>query len=146
MTRFEAWLLHLSSALVGGTGLAYAWMRYLATPVDPFAVVGHPWQPAVQHLHVLVAPLAVLALGALLRAHAWTALRLGVREGRRSGLVLLGTVLPMIASGYLLQVTGDPAWRQAWVAVHLVTSGLWLTGHAAHAWRARRARRAAHPD
>lgn len=140
MTRFEAWLLHLSSLAVGGTGLVYAWMRYLATPEDPFAVVGHPWQGAVQHLHLLGAPLSVLAIGSLLRLHAWTALRLGVRDGRRSGLLLLASALPMIASGYLLQVTGEPGWRSVWVGVHLVASGLWIAGHVAHAWRAVRAR------
>ncbi|HPK65509.1 MAG TPA: hypothetical protein PKX99_02905 [Thermoanaerobaculia bacterium] len=65
MSRIEAWLLHIGSLLVGGTGLVYAWMRYVATPADPDAVVSHPWQPMVQHLHVLTAPLLVLAIGAL---------------------------------------------------------------------------------
>ncbi|MCZ7652978.1 MAG: hypothetical protein M5U13_18120 [Thermoanaerobaculia bacterium] len=140
MSRFEAWLLHLGSVLVGGTGLVYAWMRYLAVPADPEAVVGHPWQPAVQHLHVLTAPLLVLAVGALFHAHAWTALRLGVRDGRASGLVLLASALPMIASGYLLQTAVDPGWRRLWVAVHLVSSGLWIAGHLAHVARRLRGR------
>lgn len=140
MSRFEAWLLHLGSVLVGGTGLVYAWMRYLAVPADPEAVVGHPWQPAVQHLHLLTAPLLVLAVGALFHAHAWTALRLGVRDGRASGLVLLASALPMIASGYLLQTAVDPGWRRLWVAVHLVSSGLWIAGHLAHVARRLRGR------
>lgn len=140
MSRFEAWLLHLGSVLVGGTGLVYAGMRYLAVPADPEAVVGHPWQPAVQHLHVLTAPLLVLAVGALFHAHAWTALRLGVRDGRASGLVLLASALPMIASGYLLQTAVDPGWRRLWVAVHLVSSGLWIAGHLAHVARRLRGR------
>lgn len=143
MSRFEAWLLHLGSLLVGGSGLVYAWMRYLAVPADPDAVVGHPWQPAVQHLHVLAAPLLVLAVGALFHAHAWTALRLGVRDGRASGLVLLASALPMIASGYLLQTAVEPGWRRLWVAVHLVSSGLWIAGHLAHV--ARRLRRRTPP-
>lgn len=140
MSRFEAWLLHLGSVLVGGTGLVYAGMRYLAVPADPEAVVGHPWQPAVQHLHLLTAPLLVLAVGALFHAHAWTALRLGVRDGRASGLVLLASALPMIASGYLLQTAVDPGWRRLWVAVHLVSSGLWIAGHLAHVARRLRGR------
>lgn len=140
MSRFEAWLLHLGSVLVGGTGLVYAWMRYLAVPADPEAVVGHPWQPAVQHLHVLTAPLLVLAVGAFFHAHAWTALRLGVRDGRASGLVLLASALPMIASAYLLQTAVDPGWRRLWVAVHLVSSGLWIAGHLAHVARRLRGR------
>ena len=138
MTRLEAWLLHLANLAVAGTGLVYAWMRYVATPADPFSVVGSPWQPTVQHLHVLFAPALVLTLGMVLRPHAAMALRLGMRSGRRSGLTILATAAPMIASGYLLQIATEPAWRRAWIAVHLATSALWLLGYAVHqiaAWR-----------
>lgn len=135
MSRIEAWLLHLGSLLVGGTGLVYAWMRYFATPADPDAVVSHPWQPMVQHLHVLTAPLLVLAIGALFHSHAWTALRLGVRDGRASGLAMLVAALPMIASGYLLQTAVEPGWRRLWVGIHLVAAGLWIAGHLVHAGR-----------
>jgi hypothetical protein len=31
-------------------------MRCLAEPADEWAVVNHPWQPHLQHLHVLAAP------------------------------------------------------------------------------------------
>jgi hypothetical protein len=136
--RLEVWLLHLANLAVGGTGLVYAWMRYVATPADPFSVVGSPWQPTVQHLHVLFAPALVLGLGMVLRPHAATALQLGLRSGRRSGLTILATAAPMIASGYLLQTATEPAWRRAWIAVHLATSALWLLGYAIHqvaAWR-----------
>ena len=30
-------------------------MAYFATPTDEFAVVNHPWQPAVRDLHILAA-------------------------------------------------------------------------------------------
>ena len=56
MNRTEAWFVHLSTLLVGITGVIYAIMRYLMEPTDPFSVVNHPWQPTLQHLHVLVAP------------------------------------------------------------------------------------------
>ena len=138
MRRLEVWLLHLANLAVAGTGLVYAWMRYVSTPADPFSVVGSPWQPTVQHLHVLFAPALVLALGMVLRPHAATALQLGLRSGRRSGLTILATAAPMIASGYLLQTATEPAWRRAWIAVHLAASALWLLGYAVHqvaAWR-----------
>ena len=57
MSRFELWLLHTANALVIGTGIVYAWMRYALAPVDDYAVVNHPLQPLTQHLHILVAPL-----------------------------------------------------------------------------------------
>ena len=71
MTRGEAWSLHLSNLLVGGTGVVYAWMRYVVEPTDPFAVVNHPQQPLVQHLHILVAPLLVFVSGVIFKHHVW---------------------------------------------------------------------------
>lgn len=144
MTRFEAWTVHLSSLLVGGTGLVYAWMRYFAEPSDPYAVVNHPWQPTLQHLHILVAPLMVFAVGFIWREHVWKHWRQRVRGRRRSGLSMVLTLVPMVVSGYLIQTAVSDTWRGVWVAVHLTTSGLWLLGYAGHLlvpWLARRRQR-----
>lgn len=132
MSRFERWLLHGSTILVGATGLVYAWMLYLLPPADVFSVVRHPLQPAVQHAHVLVAPLLVFAAGVVWRRHVWLHWQEGVRARRRSGLSLILTLVPMVASGYLLQTAVDPGWRRVWVAVHLAASVLWLAGYAVH--------------
>ncbi|HSL83715.1 MAG TPA: hypothetical protein VLF66_13150, partial [Thermoanaerobaculia bacterium] len=86
MKAWETWTVHLSTVLVAGTGVVYAAMRYLMEPTDPFAVVNHPLQPTVQHLHVLVAPLLVFGVGLIWREHVWKHFRNGVRSGRRSGL------------------------------------------------------------
>lgn len=141
MSRFEAWLLHAATALVGGTGLVYAWMRYLARPTDPYAVVNHPLQPLVQHLHIWLAPLLIFAVGVIWQSHVVQRWRREVHRCRWSGVSLLLTVAPMVASGYLLQTAVSPAWRTAWLAVHLTTSGLWLAAYPAHLLQ--RARRGA---
>lgn len=132
MKRIEAWSVHLSNLLVAGTGLVYAWMRYFATPTDPYSVVNHPWQPAMQHWHVLLAPLVVFAAGLIWREHVWKHWKLGIRRRRRSGISLVLTLVPMVASGYLIQTAVSEGWRNAWVAIHLVASGLWILGYAAH--------------
>ena len=132
LPRAEVWALHLSCVLVGGTGLVYAWMRYLVTPVDPFAVVNHPWQPTWMHLHVLAAPLLVFAVGMVWRRHVWCGWRLGIRARRRSGLGLALSLAPMIVSAGLLQVSVGEGWRRAWGWVHLATGGLWIAGYLAH--------------
>lgn len=132
MTRFEAGCVHVSNLLVGGTGAVYAWMLYAAEPVDPYAIVHHPWQPTVQHLHVLTAPLLVFAAGLIWRDHIWKHWRQKVPSRRRSGLGLLLTLVPLVASGYLIQTAVEPAWRSTWVAVHLVTAVLWIGAYAAH--------------
>jgi hypothetical protein len=132
MNRLEAWILHISSLLVGATGLVYAWMVYLVKPADPYAVVNHPLQPALQHLHILVAPLLVFAAGLVWHRHAWSQWRKGVGHRRRSGVSLIFTLLPMVASGYLIQTAVETGWRRIWVIVHLATSALWLVGYLSH--------------
>ena len=132
MTRLEAWSMHTANALVGGTGLIYAWMRYCAVPADEFAVVNHPLQPALQHAHVVFAPLLVFAAGLIWQRHVGSRLRSGLRENRTTGLALALTLVPMTASGYLLQTATVEAWRTAWIVVHVATSVLWLAGYVAH--------------
>lgn len=132
MSRFEAWAIHLSTLLVGGTGLVYAWMAYLVRPADPYAIVNHPLQPQAQHLHVLVAPLLVFAVGLIWQRHIGPHWSRGVRKGRRSGMGMVLTLVPMVTSGYLIQTAVDGSWRKAWVAVHLIASALWLAGYLAH--------------
>jgi hypothetical protein len=106
-------------------------MRFLVAPIDEWAVVNHPWQPHVQHLHVLVAPLLVFAAGLIWSAHVVGKLKNG-RTNRVPGLVLTVLVLPMAASGYLLQVAVDPNWRTKWIWVHVVSSVLWVLAFVVH--------------
>ena len=62
----------------------------------------------------------------------WSGWKRGGRERRRSGVSLALTLVPMVASGYLIQTAVEESWRHAWVVVHLVASGLWLLGYLAH--------------
>ncbi len=141
MSRFELWLVHTSNLAVGGTGLIYALMLYVLESEDEFSVVNHPLQPQTQHLHVLLAPLFVFSVGLIWRRHIWSHWKKGVRSGRRSGTSLLFLLLPMVLSGYLLQVSVDPQWRQAWGILHLATSGIWILAFLGHFVAGRRFRR-----
>jgi len=132
LNRIEAWFMHISTILVGGTGVVYAVMRYLMDPVDSFSVVNHPWQSGVQHLHVLVAPLTVFAFGLIWRNHVFGHYRRGLSTARRSGISLMLTMVPMAVSGYLIQVSVVEFWRDTWIIVHCIASFLWLTGYLTH--------------
>jgi hypothetical protein len=132
VTRAEAWLQHVSNLLVGGTGLVYAWMRYALEPEDPFAVVNHPLERDVQHLHVLTAPLLVFAVALVWQRHVWARVRSGFAPRRPTGLALAASFAPMAASGYLLQTAESEAWRTTWLWVHLATSALWLLAMGVH--------------
>ena len=70
MKRWEAWVNHAGSALVGLSGLVYGVLKYFVASPDPDSRLSHPWQPAVLALHVLAAPVAVFGLGLLFRRHA----------------------------------------------------------------------------
>ena len=132
MTRAEAWLQHVANALVGGTGLVYGWMRYFAEPADEFAIVNHPWQPHLQHGHIWVAPLLVFSTALLWRNHVWKRVRSGFRPRRKLGLALFALLVPMIASGYLLQTVTDPSWVRNWSWLHVVTSCVWCLAYLVH--------------
>lgn len=132
MSRWEQWTVHLATLLVGGTGLVYGWMRYFVASTDPYAVVNHPLQPTLQHLHVLTAPLLVFAVGLIWHEHVWKHWRRGVRSGRLSGASMLATAAPMVVSGYLIQTTVTEGWRTAWIVVHVAASLLWLGGYLGH--------------
>lgn len=146
MTPREAWSVHWTTILVTVTGLLYAWYRYVAEPVDEFAIQ-HPLQPHFQHAHVLAAPLLIFAIGLVWKEHIWKHLVGGVPSRRRSGLLLLATLVPMIGSGYLLQTTVDPTWRAVWMWTHWISSVLWVLGWGGHvlARRMKRSRRRGEP-
>ena len=135
MSHAQLLLFHLANLAVCGTGLIYAWMRYLVEPAGEWAVVNHPWQPHTQHLHVLVAPLLVFAVGLIWSAHVLGKLKNG-RKNWVAGIGLTALFLPMAASGYLLQVAVDPVWRRNWVWVHVVSSLLWVAAFVVHQVRA----------
>jgi len=125
-------LADLSNLLVGGTGVVYAVMRYLMTPGDEWAIVNHPWQPHVQHLHVVAAPLLVFAVGLIWKGHVREKLERGTGGGRATGIALVSQLFPMVASGYLIQVAVTPLWRTIWIWVHVLTGSLWLVAYVWH--------------
>ena len=124
--------MHISALLVTATGFVYAWMRYFMDPLDEFAVIHHPLQPAAQHLHVLVAPALVIMIGVFWHSHAIHYWKHRVREGRYSGIGQLTLVLPMIFSAYLLQTATSEAWRVVWIWIHVATSVIWVAGYVVH--------------
>lgn len=144
MNGWARWLMHLANLAVTVTGVFYFAMKFLMEPVDEWAVVNHPWQPLMQHLHVLAAPLLVFMTGYIWISHVERALAQG-KASRRLGVGLIASFAPMAASGYLLQVSVEEVWRTVWSYLHLGTSGVWLLVFGAHlaaslAARQRRAR------
>ncbi len=146
MTRVERTLLWGSSAAVAVSGLGFAWTKYLVQSDDPFAVVNHPWQTFFLKAHVLSAPVLVFVVGLLFSRHVSRHWRSPNPSGRRSGLVIVALLLPLVASGYLIQTMTDGRLVAWLVAVHLATGILYVVlvpyHNARQALRERRAGRA----
>lgn len=134
MNRFERWSVWGTSILVAVSGSGYLWTKYFLEPAGPFAVVNHPLEPWFLRIHVLSAPFFVFAMGLITVKHVWKHYRSGVRLGRKSGLASLLTLIPMVLSGYLIQVMTARGWLTAMAVGHIVVSFLFLAALAAHQW------------
>lgn len=132
MTTLEKWSLHALTLIVGATGIAYWAMQHLWVTDDPFAVVNHPWQPAMLAAHVLAAPLLILVFGVVYQSHIRPKVPNRAIPNRRSGLLALGTFGIMLLSGYALQVTTGAVLRQAMLVTHLASGVLFLGAYLVH--------------
>jgi hypothetical protein len=132
MTRFERWSVWSTSLATFITGVVYLVMKYFLVNDDPFAVVNHPWQPAVLKAHILVAPLLTFAVGMVALRHIWRHLQAGMRDGRRSGLTTLVVFGPMIATGYLIQAFTQETLLRAMAFSHIGFGLLYGVGLLAH--------------
>jgi len=140
MTPLERFLLNSSTVVVGVSGIVYGVMKYLMTPVDPYAVVNHPLQPWMLDLHVLAAPAMVFAIGLIAQDHILAQLRKRqYGPGRSTGMIALWCLFPMLSTGYLIQVVTEEKLRLVFVVIHLSTGGLYLILFAAHLIISRRA-------
>jgi hypothetical protein len=144
MTRFERWAVWSTSVATFATGLIYLWMKYLLVNDDPLAIVNHPWQGAMLKAHILVAPLLVFSIGLVALRHVWRHLTGGMRYGRRSGLLTVFVLGPMIVTGYLIQAVTHQGWLRAMAFAHIGLGLLYGLGLLAHqfAVRGRNAREA----
>ena len=140
MTRLERDVVVWSSAATTLTGIGYLWLKYFVEPPEPWSVVNHPLQPWLLKAHILVAPALVLGIGMIAVRHIWRHYRERGRFARKSGLLGALSVIPMIATGYLIQsVTAEPLLRIMALS-HIALSVAYAVGLAAHYSITRRGR------
>jgi len=131
VSPLERWSLQLAALATAGTGLMDGLLRWFGQRAGEFGPEPHPWLPTAQHLHVLVAPLLLFALGMTVRGHIQAKLSKGP-EGRRTGLGVACLIAPMVLSGYGLQVVTSPAWRAGFSWAHGISGGLFLLAYLGH--------------
>jgi hypothetical protein len=132
MSRLQVFYLQACVVLTAGTGILFAWMKYAMKGGDPFAVVNHPWQPFMLAAHVVVAPLLVFAFGWIFSEHMWAKFRNHGAPQRGTGIWSMAAIIPMVLSGYLLQIATADATRQAMAVAHWTSSGLFTLAYAVH--------------
>jgi hypothetical protein len=138
MTRAQVLTMQIAVALTAITGIVFAWMKYAMKSSDPFAVVNHPLQPWMLSAHVVVSPLAVFAIGWIFGNHIAPAFANGSRK-RPSGVSSMWMIAPMIASGYLMQVSTADSLRQAMAVAHWISSGAFVIAYGVHVFYRRSA-------
>ena len=141
MTWWEQRAFNTLHGVVAVTGVVYLYMKYVMTAADPFAVINHPWQPATLSLHIIAAPVFIAFFGMLFRSHTLRQLVSLNARNRRTGWTTLVSFAAMALTGYLLQVTSNPAWLVGLVWAHVSTSLLFVAGYSVHlviGWRVNR--------
>ena len=129
---WERWLFHGLHFVVSVSGLVYLVMKWGMTTDDPFALVNHPWQPAMLTTHVVAAPLFVAACGMLFRSHVLKKIMVPSTHNRRSGWVSVVSFAVMALSGYCIQVASTPGGVSAAVWIHVVSSVVFIVGYGVH--------------
>jgi hypothetical protein len=132
MSRAQVVYLQLCVLITALTGIVFAVMKYVMKSSDPFAVVNHPLQPFMLSAHVVIAPFLVFGFGWIFANHIWPGFTSGIARKRRSGLWSMAAIVPMVLSGYLLQVATADATRQAMAIAHWISSALFVLAYAIH--------------
>ena len=132
MSTFEKWSIWVSSVLVTLSGVVYLGMKYLLPEPVGFSIIRHPLQPLVLKLHIITAPLLLFALGAVAVRHIWRHLVSVTREGKLSGWSAALTIIPMVFTGYLIQVFSSEAWLRGLAIAHIVTGLIYGGGLLLH--------------
>lgn len=120
MTRFQRWFLYVSTAAATVSGVGYFYMKRFMTPADPWAVINHPLEPWLLKAHILTAPLMLFAVGLITTQHIWRSLKSSLPTGRRTGLVATLTFVPLVVSGYLIQIVASQLLLDVLGWTHLV--------------------------
>jgi hypothetical protein len=133
MNRFEKLIVHGGTLVAGLSGIAFAIFKYLYVNTDPFTAFNHPLQPWALKVHVFSAPFLVFGVGIIFKDHVIAKWRNGAPPMvKKIGLITMAIFVPMVATGYLLQMIVDPAllfWT-AWV--HVGLGALFLLAYAVH--------------
>ena len=127
-------MLYGVGVLLWVSGMVWLVLHYVLPQSTPFGPLPNPLEAPLVRVHGVIAVGAVFLTGWMMAAHA--TLRWASDRNRRSGLVLGGTALLLILSGYALYyTTGSP--HEAEALGHEAIGVLAPATALAHWWRKR---------
>lgn len=144
MSRAQRLLLSIATLVVALTGILYAAFKYLGEDLarrfpslfpaadEAFSAIHHPLEPWSLDLHLLAAPALVFAFGWIFKDHILAKLAMVGGPVRRSGIVGLALFVPMVLSGYLLQVVTREGFHVPLVVLHLGSGALFAVTYLVH--------------
>ena len=107
-------------------------MNEFLEPLDEFAIINHPLQPWLIKAHIIVAPVLVFALGVIWMNHIWKHIRISMQGARKSGLIIIALIVPMVFSGYLIQAVINPVLLTVLIWIHIGGGLVYLLGLLGH--------------
>lgn len=137
LSRRHEWFVYAVSAVVFGTGAAWAWLHYLAAPPNEFGAT-NPAESWVLKAHGAAAMVVLVLLGTLLPMHVKFAWRAG--RNLRTGLSLLSLFGFLVLTGYGLYYIGGERLRYWTSALHLWVGLALPIFLSVHVWRGKTTR------
>ena len=134
LSRVLRTTLYGVGALLWVSGAVWLVLHYVYPQSTAFGPLPNPWEAPLMRAHGLIAVSGVFLIGWMMSAHVTA--RWPSERNRRSGLVLAGSVLVLIVSGYALYyTTGSP--HDAAALAHEAIGVLFPLAALAHWWRNR---------
>jgi hypothetical protein len=130
-------LSHWSNYLLIASGVIYGVLKYTMQVESEYGLRPHEWQGFTQGLHIVISPLMVFSLGSLWWQHILK-MKENSKMKRRSGLSMLYLSIPMILTGYFIQVFYQPTLKEVFIWGHVLLSIVWTLLYVIHHFLGRR--------
>jgi len=137
MSRPVRAVIFTTGGLLWASGVLWLTLHFGFEQQTPFGPLPNPWEPVLMRVHGLLAVVGVFLLGWVASGHVLV--RWASARNRLSGLVLAGSAVVLVASGYALYYSTGALHAGA-ALVHEGLGTAALLAALAHWWRVRTTR------
>ena len=114
------------------SGVIYGILKFFFKVQGPYGEMANPWQSDLQHIHIIVSPFVLFAIGLMWKNHIWLRITTGFKKLRKTGLMLTFLLFVMVLSGYFYQSSTNENSLKIWQWTHIISSSLWTLLFAFH--------------